>query len=232
MDPRPASHDPASRRPQPRRRWPLPRRSLGLLAAVAVVGLALPGPSAAGHPAPARTRGGAHRRRLLPELRRHLRRRAAGHQGRGRGGELQLPAGGVGVPGPPRQRTPVVLLHGFVGDSTTWGTPATWTSSLAGSRLCWSTPGALPAAGSRRAATGAGRDPQRGRQTVMDRDHRFRPVRPPTWRLSQDFTTLNSRNLQPEHPRADLARKQSGFDQLAGERVPVGEHASWPRLGR
>jgi Carboxylesterase family len=121
---------------------------------------------------------------------------------------------------------------GSFGDSTTWGTPATWTSSLAGSRLCWSTPGALPAAGSRRAATGAGRDPQRGRQTVMDRDHRFRPVRPPTWRLSQDFTTLNSRNLQPEHPRADLARKQSGFDQLAGERVPVGEHASWPRLGR
>jgi hypothetical protein len=48
MDPRPAPHDPAGRRPQRRRRWPLPWRPFGLLAAVAVVGLALSGLAAAG----------------------------------------------------------------------------------------------------------------------------------------------------------------------------------------
>lgn len=48
MDPRPAPHDPASRRPQRRRRWSLAWRPLGLLAAAAAVGLALPGPAAAG----------------------------------------------------------------------------------------------------------------------------------------------------------------------------------------
>jgi hypothetical protein len=43
MDPRPAPHDPAGRRPQRRRRWPFPWHPFGLLAAVAVVGLALSG---------------------------------------------------------------------------------------------------------------------------------------------------------------------------------------------
>jgi hypothetical protein len=38
-------------------------------------------------------------------------------------------------------------------------------------------PCALVVSGSRRAATGAGGDPQTCRQTVMDRDHRNRPVR-------------------------------------------------------
>lgn len=42
------------------------------------------------------------------------------------------------------------------------------------------------------AATSVGRDPHRDRQTVMDRDHRFRREGPSTWRFSRRFTGLNT----------------------------------------
>ena len=50
----------------------------------------------------------------------------------------------------------------------------------------------LPASGSRRAATRAGRDPQRSDQTVRDRDRRLSQPGPPTWRFSWRFQDFNT----------------------------------------
>ena len=70
-------------------------------------------------------------------------------------------------------------------------------------------PCALSASGSRRAAIAAGRDPLTCRQTVMDRGHRFRPVRAATRRFLQRFTVLNTAEFRRETPNADLARRRA-----------------------
>ena len=55
------------------------------------------------------------------------------------------------------------------------------------------------------------------RVTVVSLPARGRPL---TWRLSRACTVLNGVKFHADGPGADLARKQSGFDQLAGEHVP------------
>jgi hypothetical protein len=68
----------------------------------------------------------------------------------------------------------------------------------------------LPRSGSRRAATGAGRDPQTCRQTVMDGDTDSAGYGPPTWRFSRRFTGLNTPEFRLDTRRADLARRKQG----------------------
>jgi hypothetical protein len=78
----------------------------------------------------------------------------------------------------------------------------------------------IAADGTRRAADGARRDPKTCHQTVTDRD------RDSTRRESQPGVShasspvLNTMQFLALRPSADLARKQSGFNQLAGEHVP------------
>jgi hypothetical protein len=80
--------------------------------------------------------------------------------------------------------------------------------------------------GSKRAAT-AVRNDQGGRpKTVEDHDIRSCHRQPLIWRFSRIFPGPQHHAVPWQRPSADLARKQSGFDQLAGERVPAGEHAS------
>jgi hypothetical protein len=86
--------------------------------------------------------------------------------------------------------------------------------------------------GSRRAATGVRNNRRVCSETVEDHDRRFWHRWPLTWRSSHTFTVLNTTKFHVRRAGTDLARKQSGFDQLAGEHVPGRRAFQLTRLGR
>jgi hypothetical protein len=67
---------------------------------------------------------------------------------------------------------------------------------------------------------------------VEEHDRRSCHRRPLTWRLSRVIPSPQHDSVPSQRSSADLARKQSGFDQLAGEHVPRRRACQLPRLGR